>query len=127
LPDFDAQCQALLSVAPRVVSSIMGVYPAAFVAELKARGILWFAVATTVAEATAAEKAGADAIVAQGSEAGGHRGAFDAEQRRSKWWDSCLSCRRSPTQYRCRWSRRAASLTGEESQLRWCSERALCR
>jgi nitronate monooxygenase len=79
LQDFDAQCQALLSVAPRVVSSIMGVYAAAFVAELKARGILWFAVATTVAEAKAAEKAGADAIVAQGMEAGGHRGAFDAE------------------------------------------------
>lgn len=35
--------------------------------------------ATTVAEAVAAEAAGADAIVAQGVEAGGHRGAFRAE------------------------------------------------
>ena len=33
--------------------------------------------ATTVSEALAAEAAGADAIVAQGMEAGGHRGAFD--------------------------------------------------
>jgi nitronate monooxygenase len=80
LPDFDAQCQAILTAAPRVISSIMGVYPASFVKELKARGILWFATATTVAEAKAAEQAGADAIVAQGMEAGGHRGAFQAEQ-----------------------------------------------
>jgi len=43
------------------------------------RGARWFAVATTVAEAVAAEAAGADAIVAQGVEAGGHRGAFRAE------------------------------------------------
>lgn len=78
LPDFDAQCQAMLEVEPKAISSIMGVYPPSFVAEMKARGILWFAAATTVAEARAAEAAGADAIVAQGMEAGGHRGAFDA-------------------------------------------------
>jgi nitronate monooxygenase len=77
-PDFEAQCQAVLDARPAVVSSIMGVYPPAFVAALKGRGIAWFAVATTVAEAVEAEAAGADAIVAQGSEAGGHRGAFDA-------------------------------------------------
>jgi nitronate monooxygenase len=80
LPDFNGQCQTILSLAPKVVSSIMGLYAPAFVAELKARGILWFANATTVAEARAAEKAGADAIVAQGMEAGGHRGAFQADQ-----------------------------------------------
>ncbi len=78
LPDFEAQCQAMLTVAPKVISSIMGLYPPAFVAKLKARGIQWFATATTVAEAEAAEAAGADAIVAQGAEAGGHRGAFDS-------------------------------------------------
>jgi len=80
LPDFEAQCQAMLNAAPMVISSIMGLYPAAFVAEMKARGIFWFATATTVAEARAAEEAGADAIIAQGMEAGGHRGAFRAEQ-----------------------------------------------
>ena len=53
----------------------MGLFPARFVAALKARGIAWFANVTTVAEARAAEAAGADAIVAQGMEAGGHRGA----------------------------------------------------
>jgi len=78
LPDFDAQCQAVLEARPRAISSIMGLYPPAFVSEMKARGALWLAVATTVAEARAAEAAGADAIVVQGMEAGGHRGAFNA-------------------------------------------------
>ncbi len=55
--DFDAQCAALLAAAPRVVSSIMGLFPDNFVAELKARGIAWFACATTLAEARAAEAA----------------------------------------------------------------------
>ena len=83
--DFAAQCQALLAAGPRVVSSIMGLFPDKFVAEIKARGIAWFACATTLAEARAAVAAGADAIVAQGSEAGGHRGAFDpaAAERQS--------------------------------------------
>lgn len=80
LPDFEAQCQAVLDVKPKAVSSIMGLYPATFIAELKAQGVLWFATATTVAEAKAAEDAGADAVVAQGIEAGGHRGAFRAEE-----------------------------------------------
>jgi nitronate monooxygenase len=77
--DFDAQCEALLMAAPRVVSSIMGLFPDKFVAALRSRGIAWFACATTLAEARAAEAAGADAVVAQGFEAGGHRGAFDAD------------------------------------------------
>lgn len=77
--DFDAQCAAMLDAAPRVVSSIMGLFPEKFVAALKARGIAWFACATNLAEARAAEAGGADAVVAQGMEAGGHRGAFDAE------------------------------------------------
>jgi nitronate monooxygenase len=80
LPDFEAQCQAMLDAAPKVISSIMGLYPAKFISELKARGILWFATATTVAEAKAAEAAGADAVVAQGMEAGGHRGAFEPDE-----------------------------------------------
>ncbi len=79
-PDFAAQCEALLAAGPPIVSSVMGLYPPEFVARLKARGIAWFAVATTVAEARAAESAGADVIVAQGMEAGGHRGAFEADR-----------------------------------------------
>ena len=84
LPDFDAQCQALLDAAPTVISSIMGLYAPALVSEMKARRILWFATATTVAEAKAAEAAGADAIIAQGMEAGGHRGSFNAAHAEQK-------------------------------------------
>lgn len=78
LPDFAAQCAAMIEAGPAVISSIMGVFPPEVVAAARARGIAWFACATTLAEARAAVAAGADAIVAQGAEAGGHRGAFDA-------------------------------------------------
>lgn len=77
--DFDAQAQALLAAAPPVASSIMGLFPPRLVAALKARGIAWFATVATVRDALAAEAAGADALIVQGAEAGGHRGAFDAE------------------------------------------------
>ncbi len=77
-PDFEAQCEALLEAAPTIVSSVMGLYPAEFVSRAKARGIAWWANVSTLAEAKAAEAAGADAIVVQGAEAGGHRGCFDA-------------------------------------------------
>jgi nitronate monooxygenase len=83
-PDFAAQCEALLEVGPAIISSIMGLYPPAFVERMKANGTKWFANATTVAEAKAAEAAGADVIVAQGMEAGGHRGAFDAAKAQTE-------------------------------------------
>jgi nitronate monooxygenase len=85
LPDFASQCEAFLEAAPTVVSSIMGLFPEAFVVRLKDAGIGWFATATTLAEARQAQAAGADAIVAQGFEAGGHRGSFDqaAAERQS--------------------------------------------
>ena len=80
LQDFAAQCAALLAAGTPIVSSIMGLYPPDFVAAMKARGTAWFATVTTVAEAKAAEAAGADVVVAQGAEAGGHRGRFDASK-----------------------------------------------
>ncbi|HEY0335560.1 MAG TPA: nitronate monooxygenase [Stenotrophomonas sp.] len=76
--DFDAQFDALSAARPAVASTIMGVLAPAQVSRLREAGIAWFACATTLAEARAAEAAGADAVVAQGFEAGGHRGAFDA-------------------------------------------------
>ena len=68
----------MLEARPSIISSVMGLYPDRFVARMKSKGIKWFATVTTVSEARAAESAGADVIVAQGMEAGGHRGAFDA-------------------------------------------------
>jgi nitronate monooxygenase len=79
-PEFDAQCETFLELAPTAVSSIMGVFPASFVTRLKDRHIAWFATATTIHEAQLARDAGADAIIAQGYEAGGHRGSFDQAQ-----------------------------------------------
>lgn len=79
-PDFESQCEAMLEVRPRAVSSVMGLFRAAFVERLRARGIFWFANVSTVAEAKAAESAGADVVVVQGAEAGGHRGCFDAAE-----------------------------------------------
>jgi nitronate monooxygenase len=76
-PGIDEQCEAFLDATPTAVSSIMGLFPPRFVERFKAAGIAWFATATTLAEATQAEDAGADAIIAQGFEAGGHRGSFD--------------------------------------------------
>jgi nitronate monooxygenase len=66
----------LIEAAPAVVSFHFGLPPAPVIAALKARGCL-LASATSLAEARAIEAAGLDAIVAQGIEAGGHRGMFD--------------------------------------------------
>lgn len=84
LLDFGQQCEAVLAARPTAVSSIMGLYPPAFVRRCRDAGIAWFANVTTVAEARAAAAAGADVIVAQGAEAGGHRGAFDATGARDR-------------------------------------------
>jgi nitronate monooxygenase len=75
--DFEAHREAFLELAPVAVSSIMGLFPPRFVGRLKELGIAWFATATTLTEAKPAADAGADAIIAQGCEAGGHRGSFD--------------------------------------------------
>jgi nitronate monooxygenase len=76
--DAALQCEVFLEAAPAVVSTIMGLLPDSYVRRLKDARIPWFATVTTLAEARAAVAAGADVIVAQGFEAGGHRGSFDA-------------------------------------------------
>ena len=83
-PDFALQCEAMLEAGPPIVSSIMGLYPDHFVARMKTKGIKWFATATTVSEAKDAADAGADVIIAQGMEAGGHRGAFEATKAEAR-------------------------------------------
>ncbi|MEU2244001.1 nitronate monooxygenase [Streptomyces sp. NPDC018338] len=75
-PDFDEQLDALLAAAPPVISLVMGLPPRHLVTEARRRGIVVVGTATTVDEAVALERAGADAVVASGSDAGGHRGAF---------------------------------------------------
>ncbi|MFE6334205.1 NAD(P)H-dependent flavin oxidoreductase [Streptomyces sp. NPDC057806] len=83
LPDFDDQIDALLAAAPPVISFVMGIPPRRVVDEARRRGIALIGTATTVDEALALEDTGLDAIVASGSDAGGHRGAFLAPLRES--------------------------------------------
>ncbi len=67
----------LLEEAPAVVSFHFGLPDKALITAFKAAGTLTLATATNLHEAEQARQAGIDAIVAQGYEAGGHRGMFD--------------------------------------------------
>jgi len=67
----------VLALHPRVVSFHFGLPPLEMVRVLQEAGIVVISSATTVAEAVWLDEAGADAIIAQGWEAGGHRASFD--------------------------------------------------
>jgi nitronate monooxygenase len=73
----DDMLSVLVAERPRVVSFHFGVPSAERIQALKGAGIVLFASATNLHEARRAAAAGVDAIVAQGYEAGGHRGVFD--------------------------------------------------
>lgn len=74
-----AMLQMLLETRPKVVSFHFGLPPLPAIKALKAAGIVLFASATNLGEACAVQDAGIDAVVAQGYEAGGHRGVFDPD------------------------------------------------
>jgi nitronate monooxygenase len=76
---FDDQLGAALDSGAAAFSFTLGLLPAAAIAAVKARGMFLMGTATTVDEAVALERAGVDAVVAQGSEAGGHRATFAGE------------------------------------------------
>jgi len=74
---FDAVlCDVVLEFKPRVASFHFGLPQAALLRRLKDAGIIVVSSATTVEEARWLEANGADAVIAQGAEAGGHRGMF---------------------------------------------------
>ncbi|HEY6868234.1 MAG TPA: nitronate monooxygenase [Novosphingobium sp.] len=75
----DAMLALLLETVPAVVSFHFGLPDAGRIAALKDAGCTLLATATNLGEAQAARSAGIDAVVAQGWEAGGHRGVFDPE------------------------------------------------
>ncbi|WP_374298120.1 NAD(P)H-dependent flavin oxidoreductase [Sphingomonas sp.] len=77
----DAMLALLLDARPAVVSFHFGLPGADRIAALKAAGCLLFASVTSPAEAAMARRAGIDVLVAQGIEAGGHRGMFDPDAR----------------------------------------------
>ncbi|VFU16516.1 NAD(P)H-dependent flavin oxidoreductase [Methylocella tundrae] len=77
--DDDAMLALFLQEKPKVVSFHFGLPSPQRIAALRAAGILLFASATNLTEARAVAQAGIDAVVAQGYEAGGHRGVFDPD------------------------------------------------
>lgn len=81
----DALLAALVADRPRVVSFHFGLPSDERIRALRGAGIVLLATATSIAEGRAAAKAGVHAVVAQGYEAGGHRGVFDPDAE-----DDCL-------------------------------------
>ncbi|MBX3252193.1 MAG: nitronate monooxygenase [Myxococcales bacterium] len=75
----DEALEMLLEERPPIVSFHFGIPSADRVAAFRGAGITTMATATSVDEAERCERAGVDAIVAQGIEAGGHRGVFDTD------------------------------------------------
>ncbi len=73
---FEEQVQVLLEENVPVFSFTFGIPPLDVIQAMKRRGTVVIGTATTVEEAGLLEAHGADAVVAQGSEAGGHRGTF---------------------------------------------------
>lgn len=81
----DEMLRLLVELRPAVVSFHFGLPDEAAIRALKEAGCFLVATATSLAEAKAAQAAGVDAVVAQGYEAGGHRGLFDPDVQ-----DDCL-------------------------------------
>jgi len=75
-PDLDAQLDAVAEIAPRVFTVHLSDLPGERLKKLKERNILVGGGATCVAEARRLESLGFDFVIAQGGEAGGHRGSF---------------------------------------------------
>ena len=71
-----AFCDVVEETKPEVVSFHFGLPEPGLVARAKAAGALILSSATTAAEARWLEARGVDAVIAQGNEAGGHRGLF---------------------------------------------------
>lgn len=83
----DDMFAVLLEERPRVVSFHFGLPSQDKIDALRAAGIVLLASATNLADAKRVQAAGIDAVVAQGIEAGGHRGVFDPSAP-----DSALGC-----------------------------------
>ncbi len=83
LPDcasepFNDLMDTIIKLRPDVVSSTFGLFPREVLYRLKGASIFVMGTATTVTEAVRLEESGYDAVIAQGVEAGGHRGGFSA-------------------------------------------------
>ena len=115
LGKFDSQIAVVIEERVPVLSTHFGAPDARRMRVLKANGTRVIATATTVGEARQLASAGVDAIIAQGSEAGGHRGTFGPGRPRSARW---RWCRRLPMPWRFPLLRQAASWMAAESRPR---------
>ncbi|MBO4222384.1 nitronate monooxygenase family protein [Bradyrhizobium neotropicale] len=75
-PFDEAMCEVVEELKPEVVSFHFGLPDRGLLARVKAAGAIVMSSATIVKEAVWLEEHGADVIIAQGAEAGGHRGMF---------------------------------------------------
>src|SRR5919197_1400260 len=73
---FDEQLTVALDSGAAAFSFTFGLLPTRAIEAIKGRSMFLIGTATTVEEAVALEQAGVDAVVTQGSEAGGHRSTF---------------------------------------------------
>jgi nitronate monooxygenase len=76
-PFNETKLSVVLDIRPKVTSFHFGLPPLDMVKALQEAGSVILCSATTVAEARSLQDAGVDAIIAQGWEAGGHRGTFE--------------------------------------------------
>lgn len=81
---FQAKLELVLAERPGVVSFTFGCPSVAIVDRLHERDIGVWATVTDVDDAVSAARAGVDALVVQGFEAGGHRGTFDDGDERGQ-------------------------------------------
>ena len=83
--DWERKLELVRAERPPVVSFTFGCPPAELIGELREMRISVWLTVTDVEEALEAQQAGADALVVQGIEAGGHRGGFRDEEDAGGW------------------------------------------
>lgn len=99
--DFGAQFETLIALRPAAASFTFNILSKEQVERLHGAGILVIGTVTTVEEAKAWEALGADAVVASGVEAGGHRGTFigrqeDATMTARELWPAAVQAVKIP-------------------------------
>ena len=87
-PSLTAQLEPIWQCPPDYLTFHFGIPDEEIIKRAKSAGIFIGISATSITEATAVAKAGADFIIAQGYEAGGHRGTFTADAKDDEQLDA---------------------------------------
>ena len=101
--DFDKQVDVVIEEGVAICTFTFGIPDQETIQKLKIAGVLLIGTATTKEEAIAVEYAGVDAVVAQGNEAGGHRGSFIGEEYVPLHDLLSARCRGSQNSSHCCW------------------------